>query len=253
MSSGEEQPKAQQRSSSIPASLRSKESPLSRVSPNPIFTAALRDPSLRCALRPWRFSDVPKLALAMTEDMNRGYSSRVIKHSDRVRHAWGWVWNGLKEAEFGTTGSGEKVPLAYAITLLEDKDGVLLEHVLGEIEIGMDSREEHATFPSATLSYLIGKEWWNKGVMTAAAKGFVGWVFENFPDIERVEGFVAADWAPASERVLEKTGFRKYGKSRKIGWKEDLGWSGGSSWELLRSEWHEQSEEAARKVLVVTG
>ncbi|XP_050240596.1 uncharacterized protein LOC126689445 isoform X2 [Quercus robur] len=64
------------------------------------------------------------------------------------------------------------------------------------------------------ISYALGSKYWNKGITTEAVKLVISSVFEEFPNMERLEG-VADVEIKASQRVLEKAGFQKEGVLRK--------------------------------------
>ncbi|KAK9289176.1 hypothetical protein L1049_017650 [Liquidambar formosana] len=64
------------------------------------------------------------------------------------------------------------------------------------------------------ISYALGKKYWGQGITTVAVKKTVSIVFEEFPHVERVEGFVNVE-NKESQRVLEKAGFLKEGVLRK--------------------------------------
>ncbi|XP_062212659.1 uncharacterized protein LOC133913507 [Phragmites australis] len=66
----------------------------------------------------------------------------------------------------------------------------------------------------AELGYVLARSHWGKGVATAAVKRTVATVFGEVKGLERVEALV--DVAnPASQRVLEKAGFRREAVLRK--------------------------------------
>ncbi|OMO85662.1 hypothetical protein COLO4_21503 [Corchorus olitorius] len=64
------------------------------------------------------------------------------------------------------------------------------------------------------IGYALGAKYWGQGITTKAVKMLTSAVFKEFPEIERVEAFVAVE-NKASERVLEKAGFQKEGILRK--------------------------------------
>ncbi|KAI9194104.1 hypothetical protein LWI28_003178 [Acer negundo] len=64
------------------------------------------------------------------------------------------------------------------------------------------------------ISYALGSKYWGKGITTEAVKLAVPLVFEEFPDMKRLQAIVDVD-NKASERVLEKAGFIKEGVFRK--------------------------------------
>ncbi|KAL4642389.1 hypothetical protein ACB092_02G013900 [Castanea dentata] len=60
------------------------------------------------------------------------------------------------------------------------------------------------------ISYALGSKYWNKGITTVAVKLVISSVFEEFPDMERLEGFVNVE-INTSQRVFEKAGFQREG------------------------------------------
>ncbi|KAG8098511.1 hypothetical protein GUJ93_ZPchr0013g37085 [Zizania palustris] len=67
------------------------------------------------------------------------------------------------------------------------------------------------------LGYVLARAHWGNGVATAATKRALTTVFGEVPGLERVEAFVDVD-NPASQRVLEKAGFRREGLLRRHYW-----------------------------------
>lgn len=66
----------------------------------------------------------------------------------------------------------------------------------------------------ASIGYRIAYDYWGKGIATEALKLTVKSVFEELGYLERLEAIADVD-NPASQRVLEKAGFRKEGVLRK--------------------------------------
>ena len=64
------------------------------------------------------------------------------------------------------------------------------------------------------ISYALGSKYWGRGLATLAVKMAVSRAFQEFPDVERIEGTVDVN-NKASQRVLEKAGFLKEGVLRK--------------------------------------
>ncbi|KAL5210509.1 hypothetical protein ABZP36_006132 [Zizania latifolia] len=64
------------------------------------------------------------------------------------------------------------------------------------------------------LEYVLARAHWGKGVATAATKRALTTVFGEVKGLERVETLVDVD-NPASQRVLEKAGFRREGLLRR--------------------------------------
>ena len=63
---------------------------------------------------------------------------------------------------------------------------------------------------SAEVGYWLGEAYWGRGIAACALRGLVPYVFENFPQLNRLFAYVDQDHAP-SIRVLEKAHFRREG------------------------------------------
>lgn len=72
---------------------------------------------------------------------------------------------------------------------------------------------------SAHFGYWLGEPYWGRGIMTAAVRRTVEYVFSTFPAV-RLEAPVF-EWNPASMRVLEKCGFAREGVLRRSVLKDD--------------------------------
>lgn len=66
------------------------------------------------------------------------------------------------------------------------------------------------------LGYVLAKEYWGKGIASDAVRLVLKEVFDEMPELERVEALVDVENL-ASQRVLEKVGFVKEGVLRKYG------------------------------------
>lgn len=66
---------------------------------------------------------------------------------------------------------------------------------------------------NAVFGYWLGEPYWGRGIMTAAVRTTVEYVFGHF-DLARLVSPVF-EWNPASMRVLEKSGFVREGVHRK--------------------------------------
>ena len=60
---------------------------------------------------------------------------------------------------------------------------------------------------NAEVGYFLGEEYWGKGITTIALRQFVDYIFRTF-DLMRISAPVI-EYNKASQRVLEKVGFRK--------------------------------------------
>lgn len=61
---------------------------------------------------------------------------------------------------------------------------------------------------NAEIGYWLGETHWGKGIVSAAIIEMVGYVFESFPEINRIYAGVF-QYNTASMRVLEKAGFEQ--------------------------------------------
>lgn len=64
------------------------------------------------------------------------------------------------------------------------------------------------------LGYVLAYKYWGKGICTQAVKMVCKTVFDELPDLERIEALVDVENA-GSQRVLHKAGFSKEGVLRK--------------------------------------
>ncbi|KAK6913960.1 GNAT domain [Dillenia turbinata] len=64
------------------------------------------------------------------------------------------------------------------------------------------------------ISYALGSKYWGQGITTMAVKKVVSSVFQEFPNIERLETIVDVQ-NEASQKVLEKVGFAREGVLRR--------------------------------------
>ncbi len=80
-------------------------------------------------------------------------------------------------------------------------------------------REEGVNRYTSEVGYWLGERHWGRGIMTAAFRAFVGYVWDTF-DVQRLQATVFA-WNPASARVLEKSGFTLEGVHRQAICKDD--------------------------------
>jgi RimJ/RimL family protein N-acetyltransferase len=78
----------------------------------------------------------------------------------------------------------------------------------GKVAGGIGSkRKEDVYRKTIEIGYFLGESYWGKGIMTLVVKQFVNHLFTSF-DINRIIAPVF-DFNIASQRVLEKVGFRK--------------------------------------------
>lgn len=67
------------------------------------------------------------------------------------------------------------------------------------------------------LGYWLGEEFWDRGIMTEAARALVDWGFQNLVCERIFAGLFAEN--EASERVIKKAGFTYEGRLRRAVWK----------------------------------
>ena len=85
----------------------------------------------------------------------------------------------------------------------------------------------------AEIGFWLGSRCRGRGMMTAAVRQAVEWMFANTPIIRIFAAAYATN--PASQRVLVKTGFRHVGTFRKVFFKNGA-FVDGCYYELLKDE-----------------
>ena len=76
-----------------------------------------------------------------------------------------------------------------------------------DILVGVIGSRE-ITESKVEFGYWIGKNYWGKGIGSNAVRLFINGVFEKFPEKKLIA--IAYSINPASVKVLEKNGFKKY-------------------------------------------
>ncbi|KAM7462813.1 hypothetical protein LguiA_030934 [Lonicera macranthoides] len=66
----------------------------------------------------------------------------------------------------------------------------------------------------AEIGYVLAYDYWGRGIATKAVKMVINEIFGVFPNLERIEGTVDVE-NMASQRVLDKCGFKREGVLRK--------------------------------------
>jgi RimJ/RimL family protein N-acetyltransferase len=89
---------------------------------------------------------------------------------------------------------------------IRNQDGTLIGVV------GADDLDVSTTH-WANLGYWLAKPYWGRGIMTRAARRYVRYALTRL-DVVRLTAEVFV-WNEASQRVLEKVGFRREGRLRK--------------------------------------
>jgi RimJ/RimL family protein N-acetyltransferase len=152
-----------------------------------------------CLLRPWRTGDEDSLVRHANDP---GVSQNM---RDRFPHPYtrtdadGWVR--LAASQTPTTN--------FAITVGEQAVG----------GIGLMLHEDIERC-SAELGYWLGREFWNRGLTTAAVRGLTGYAFSAF-GLTRIYALPFADNL-ASIRVLQKAGYQCEGHLRRAAIKDGL-------------------------------
>ncbi|MCH91323.1 putative N-acetyltransferase, partial [Trifolium medium] len=86
----------------------------------------------------------------------------------------------------------------------------LNDRAIGSIMIYPNLPYDKSRSKSAELGYVLGSEYWGKGIPTCAVKQIVKVVFSELSHLERLEAIVDVENV-GSQRVLEKVGFQKEG------------------------------------------
>ncbi len=94
------------------------------------------------------------------------------------------------------------LPTHWAI----DLDGLAIGGIGIDIGAGVFARSAH-------FGYWLGEPYWGRGLMTAAVRAMVDFIFKEF-NLVRLESPVF-EWNPASMCVLEKCGFQREGVLRR--------------------------------------
>ncbi|CAL4927789.1 unnamed protein product [Urochloa decumbens] len=89
--------------------------------------------------------------------------------------------------------------------------------VPGGAVVGAVSMAPTAERCRGELGYVLARAHWGKGVATAAVRRALRDVFAEVEGLRRVEALVDVD-NPASQRVVEKAGFRREGVLRRHYW-----------------------------------
>jgi len=93
---------------------------------------------------------------------------------------------------------------------------------------------------SAELGYWLGEEYWGKGIITEAVKGFVAWTYANFPQMERLYAGIFED-NKASVKVVERAGFLFEGRLRKAVYKNGKHMDA-LVYSFIREDWDSKDE-----------
>lgn len=177
-------------------------------------------------LRPLTLADAP-FAATLANDWEIAKNMRnTFPHPYELHHAEWFIANPASKlhpvvlllppsAGDTTTTEAEddvrKVPLHYAIVRRAD------DAYMGTLGLKPGADVDARTME---LGYWLGREFWGKGYVSEAVRGFTKWAFETFPQLLRLEASVH-EGNVASTRVLVKVGFQPEGVRRKAIWKAD--------------------------------
>lgn len=119
-----------------------------------------------------------------------------------------------------------KEPDPLGIVIKEDPVGMIVG-ALGAFWVSQ---------PNGTMEmgYSIAEPFWGRGYIPEACKALIDYVFAEYA-VERLQSRVFVENV-ASERVLEKLGFRKEGVLRSFVFRRNQWWDI-AMWSILRSEW----------------
>lgn len=171
-------------------------------------------------LRPLTLADAP-FAAKHANDWDIAKNMRnTFPHPYKLPHAEWFITNPASKlhpvvlpSAGDTTAEDDvrKVPLHYAIVRRSD------DAYMGNLGLKPGADVDARTME---LGYWLGREFWGKGYVSEAARGFSKWAFETFPHLLRLEASVH-EGNVASTRVLVKVGFQPEGVRRKAVWKAD--------------------------------
>lgn len=142
-------------------------------------------------LRPWETGDFISLA----------------EHFNNIR-----IWNQIRDLPFPYTEKDAKAFIAFAQSREEGLDFAIDIDGRAVGNIGFAPRSNVERF-NAEVGYWIAEPFWNRGIVSDALHTAAEWVF-NHTTVVRLYAHVYES-NPASRRVLEKAGFRLFGKMQK--------------------------------------
>jgi RimJ/RimL family protein N-acetyltransferase len=142
--------------------------------------------AMECKIRPWRLSDAPALAMAL--------SNKKILDNLRDGLPYPYTENDAVGFISAMLGADKDKTFAYAITV-DDK-------AVGSIGV---FRRDNIHSRTAEMGYYVAEPYWGQGIGTSAVLQNCDDVFEN-TDIMRIFAEPFA-YNAASCRILEKAGF----------------------------------------------
>jgi RimJ/RimL family protein N-acetyltransferase len=153
-------------------------------------------------LRPFRLEDAPRL----TELANN------IKIAENLRDGFPHPYTLTDAENFLKMCMDQNPTQAFAIEYNGEYVGNIGVHP-----------EKDVYRKSAEIGYFLGEPFWGKGIMTRAVKQMVEYGFENL-DIVRIHTGIF-EYNIASQRVLEKCGFKKEAVFEKAIFKKNQLWN----------------------------
>ncbi|XP_065863282.1 uncharacterized protein [Euphorbia lathyris] len=82
---------------------------------------------------------------------------------------------------------------------------------IGAVSVSKNSGDEICR---GELGYVVGSEYWGKGIATWAVRKVANTIFKEWPELERLEALTEVENV-GSQKVLEKVGFVREGVLRK--------------------------------------
>ena len=146
-----------------------------------------------CRLRPYRGSDVAALArIGNDREVSRNLTDRFpYPYTEQAARNW-----------IAVCEAGGEPTRNFAIEVRGSLAG----------GAGIELREAERA-GTAEIGYWLGRDFWGRGIATAAVVALRDYAFETF-ELERLEASVFGS-NPSSARVLEKAGFQQEGRLRK--------------------------------------
>ena len=166
-------------------------------------TSTLPPPTItlpNCILRPIHPSDVAALQRAADSPTVARFMSYRFPSPYTLQDAQQWIGFALAFKAPGT----EVLP---SLAICDAQTNTFLGG------IGIKTRgdvEDHMY----EVGYWLGEASWGKGIATAALRAYSRWLFETFPDVNRLEGMVF-EGNEASSKVMRKAGYVYEGTRRK--------------------------------------
>jgi ribosomal-protein-alanine N-acetyltransferase len=147
----------------------------------------------RIILRAWRRSDISSLIQYANNRKIWLNLRSIFPHPYTRAEADEWI--AICESNQGSTTH-------FAIELRGEAIGGIGFRLLDDVNC-----------KTAEVGYWLGEPFWGRGIATAALKQTTEYAFQIFA-LERLQATVF-EWNPASERVLEKAGYKLEGRLRR--------------------------------------